>query len=381
MARPKLPNSIICLGKRPGLAVSLDWTEPFCRYATRSDSWKSSTTSLFVIVDECHRSHTGKLHEAMKELLPTATFLGFTGTPLLKVDKSNSIGAFGPYIHTYKYNEAVADKVVLDLRYEARRVDQTISSQDKIDEWFEERTQGLTDVAKAELKRRWGTMQSLLSSRSRLEKVVFDILDDFYKKDRLASGRGNAMLVASSIYEACQYYEIFQTHGFTKCAVVTSYEPGALSTDTREYAVYQKMLNGKSTEDFEKEIKKKFIETPGQMQLLIVVDKLLTGFDAPPATYLYIDKNMQDHGLFQAICRVNRLDGEDKEYGYIVDYRDLFKKLEQAVGDYTAGALEGFDKEDVLGLLKDRMEEGKKDLDEALEIVRALCEPVSPPKD
>ncbi|MDD3531700.1 MAG: HsdR family type I site-specific deoxyribonuclease, partial [Candidatus Pacebacteria bacterium] len=341
----------------------------------------SAKGNLFVFVDECHRSHTGKLHEAMKELLPNATFIGFTGTPLLKVDKSNSIGAFGPYIHTYKYNEAVADKVVLDLRYEARRVDQNLTSQEKIDEWFEERTRGLTDVAKAELKRRWGTMQSLLSSRSRLEKVVFDILDDFYKKDRLASGRGNAMLVASSIYEACQYYEIFQAQGFTKCAVVTSYEPGALSTDTREYAVYQKMLNGKSTEDFEKEIKKKFIEQPGQMQLLIVVDKLLTGFDAPPATYLYIDKNMQDHGLFQAICRVNRLDGEDKEYGYIVDYRDLFKKLEKAVGDYTAGALEGFDKEDVLGLLKDRLEEGKKDLDEALEIVRALCEPVAPPKD
>jgi type I restriction enzyme R subunit len=341
----------------------------------------SAKGNLFVFVDECHRSHTGKLHEAMKELLPAATFIGFTGTPLLKVDKANSIGTFGPYIHTYKYNEAVADKVVLDLRYEARRVDQNINSQEKIDEWFEQRTQGLTDVAKAELKRRWGTMQSLLSSRSRLEKVVFDILDDFYKKDRLASGRGNAMLVASSIYEACQYYEIFQTQGFTKCAVVTSYEPGALSTDTREYAVYQKMLNGKTTEDFEKEIKKKFIEQPGQMQLLIVVDKLLTGFDAPPATYLYIDKNMQDHGLFQAICRVNRLDGEDKEYGYIVDYRDLFKKLEKAVSEYTTGALDGFDKEDVLGLLKDRLEEGKKDLDEALEIVRALCEPVAPPKD
>jgi type I restriction enzyme R subunit len=341
----------------------------------------SAKGNLFVFVDECHRSHTGKLHEAMKELLPTATFIGFTGTPLLKVDKSNSIGTFGPYIHTYKYNEAVADKVVLDLRYEARRVDQNITSQEKIDAWFEDRTKGLTDVAKAELKRRWGTMQSLLSSRSRLEKVVFDIFDDFYKKDRLASGRGNAMLVASSIYEACQYYEIFQTQGFTKCTVVTSYEPGALSTDTREYAVYQKMLNGKSTEDFEKEIKKKFIETPGQMQLLIVVDKLLTGFDAPPATYLYIDKNMQDHGLLQAICRVNRLDGEDKEYGYIVDYRDLFKKLESAVADYTAGALEGYDKEDVLGLLKDRLEEGKKDLDEAFEIVKALCEPVAPPKD
>jgi len=340
--------------------------------------------NIFVFVDECHRSHTGKLHEAMKEILPKATFIGFTGTPLLRVDKSkreNSLVVWGSYIHTYKYDEAVADKVVLDLRYEARRVDQNITSQNKIDKWFEERTEGLTDVAKAALKQRWGTMQSLLSSTSRLEKVVFDILDDFYKKDRLASGRGNAMLVASSISEACRYYEIFQKQGFIKCAVVTSYEPGALNTADREYVIYQKMLNGKSTENFEREIKERFIKQPGQMQLLIVVDKLLTGFDAPPATYLYIDKNMQDHGLFQAICRVNRLDGEDKEFGYIVDYRDLFKKLEQAVTDYTSGALGGFDREDVLGILKDRVQEGKKDLDEALETARALCEPVTPPKD
>lgn len=336
---------------------------------------------IFVFVDECHRSHGGKLHEAMEELLPKATFIGFTGTPLLKIDKRNSVGMFGAYIHTYKYHEAVADKVVLDLRYEARRVDQNIVSQEKIDQWFEERTQGLTDVAKAALKRRWGTMQSLLSSRSRLEKVVFDVLDDFYRKDRLASGRRNAMLVASSIYEACQYYEIFQTQGLTKCAVVTSYEPGALNTEDREYPIYQRMLGGATTEEFERDAKKKFIEQPGQMQLLIVVDKLLTGFDAPPATYLYVDKNMQDHGLFQAICRVNRLDGEDKKYGYIIDYRDLFNKLEKAVTDYTTGAFEGFDKEDVLGLLKDRLEEGKKDLEEALEVVRALCEPVAPPKD
>lgn len=355
----------------------------------------SAKGKLFVFVDECHRTHTGKLHEAMKELLPSATFIGFTGTPLLKIDKSNSQATWGSYIHTYKYNEAVVDKVVLDLRYEARRVAQNITSQEKIDEWFEERTQGLTDVAKAELKRRWGTMQSLLSSRSRLEKVVFDILDDFYKKDRLASGRGNAMLVASSIYEACQYYEIFQTQGFIKCAVVTSYEPGALQTQDKEYAIYQKMVEDfkknygaltkkpgeTDTDAFERIVKDIFVKEPGRMQLLIVVDKLLTGFDAPPATYLYIDKNMQDHALFQAICRVNRLDGEDKEYGYIVDYRDLLKKLEKAVGDYTAGALEGFDKEDVLGLLKDRFVEGKKDLDDGLEIARALCEPVAPPKD
>lgn len=334
---------------------------------------------IFVFVDECHRSHSGKLHEAMKELLPNATFIGFTGTPLLKADK-NSIGVFGSYIHTYKYDEAVADRVVLDLRYEARRVDQNLTSQEKIDEWFEDRTKGLTDVAKAELKKRWGTMQTLLSSTSRLERVVFDILDDFYKKPRLASGRGNAMLVASSIYEACHYYEIFQQHGFTKCAVVTSYEPGALNTNDREYRTYQRMLNGKNPDDFEIDTKKTFIKQPGQMQLLIVVDKLLTGFDAPPATYLYIDKNMQDHGLFQAICRVNRLDTEDKDYGYIVDYRDLFKKLEDAITDYTSGAFDSFDQDDVLGLLKDRLEEGRKDLEEALETVRALCEPVAPPR-
>jgi len=334
---------------------------------------------LFVFVDECHRTQSGKLHNAMKQLLPNATFIGFTGTPLLKVDK-NSIGVFGPYIHTYKYDEAVADKVVLDLRYEARRVDQNLNSQDKIDEWFEDRTKGLTDVAKAELKKRWGTMQSLLSSTSRLEKIVFDILDDFFKKGRLANGRGNAMLVASSIYEACRYYEIFVQRGFDKCAIVTSYEPGALQTEDREYRIYQKMLNGKDPDVYEKEVKKKFIKQPGQMQLLIVVDKLLTGFDAPSATYLYIDKNMQDHGLFQAICRVNRLDTEDKDYGYIVDYRDLFGKLEQAITEYTSDAFEGFDKEDVLGLLKDRLQEGRRDLEEALETVRMLCEPVQPPR-
>lgn len=351
--------------------------------------------NLFVFVDECHRSHAGKLHEAMQALLPEATFIGFTGTPLLKLDKRNSIAVFGPYIHTYKYNEAVADKVVLDLRYEARRVHQQVTAQDKIDAFFEERTKGLTDVAKATLKRRWGTMQTLLSSGTRLEKVVFDILDDFYLKDRLASGRGNAMLVASSIHEACKYYKIFQERGFPICAVVTSYEPDALKTDEPEYKIYQQMLedyqkvhgtitrgSGESlTDAFEREVKERFVKTPGQMQLLIVVDKLLTGFDAPPATYLYIDKNMQDHGLFQAICRVNRLDGEDKLNGYIVDYRDLFRKLERAVTDYTVGALENFDREDVIGLLKDRIEQGREELTDALEVVRALCEPVAPPKD
>jgi type I restriction enzyme, R subunit len=134
-------------------------------------------------------------------------------------------------------------------------------------------------------------------------------------------------------------------------------------------------------EAFEKAVKKKFIDEPGQMKLLIVVDKLLTGFDAPPATYLYIDKQMRDHGLFQAICRVNRLDGDDKEFGCVIDYKDLFKSLEGAVQDYTSGALDGYDREDVAGLLENRLAKGKERLEEALEAVRALCEPVEPPRD
>ena len=169
-------------------------------------------------------------------------------------------------------------------------------------------------------------------------------------RDRLKSGHGNAMLVSGSIYQACKFYELFdKTDLAGKCAIVTSYRPSTAdikgeesgegeTEKLRQYAIYQRMLTEwfneapetavNKVEQFEKQVKKKFIDEPGQMKLLIVVDKLLTGFDAPPATYLYIDKQMQDHGLFQAICRVNRLDGDDKEYGYIIDYKDLFKSLE-----------------------------------------------------
>ncbi|MFQ3578942.1 MAG: restriction endonuclease subunit R, partial [Bacteroidales bacterium] len=152
-------------------------------------------------------------------------FIGFTGTPLLKSDKQTSLEVFGRYIHTYKFNEAVADKVVLDLRYEARDIEQNIKSPDKIDEWFELKTKGLTYFAKAELKQRWGTIKKVFSSRSRLEKIVMDILLDMERKERLQNGRGNAILVSDSIYNACRYYDLFQQAGFTKCAIVTSFVP------------------------------------------------------------------------------------------------------------------------------------------------------------
>lgn len=347
---------------------------------------------IYVFVDECHRTQSGQLHEAMKAILPHAMFIGFTGTPLLKDDKKTSLEVFGPYIHTYRFDEAVEDGVVLDLRYEARDIDQEITSPKKIDQWFEAKTKGLSDLAKAQLKQRWGTMKAVLSSQSRLEKIVADILMDMELKDRLASGRGNAMLVSGSIYEACKFYELFEkTPLKDKCAIITSYKPSpsdvkgegdgeGLTERLRKYETYNRMLAGKEPEAFEKEVKKRFIESPGQMKLLIVVDKLLTGFDAPSATYLYIDKKMQDHGLFQAICRVNRLDGDDKEYGQIIDYKDLFRSLEGAITDYTSGAFEGYDKADVEGLLENRLQKAQQRLNEVLEALRALCEPVAPPK-
>lgn len=358
---------------------------------------------LYVFVDECHRTQSGELHQAMKTIVPNSVFVGFTGTPLLKADKQKSIEIFGRYIHTYKFDEAVKDKVVLDLRYEARDIDQDLLSPKKIDQWFEAKTKGLNDLARAQLKSRWGTLRKVLSSQDRLEKIAGDILFDFATRDRLLSGRGNAMLVSGSIFQACKFYELFEKTDLAgKVAIVTSYKPAAadikgeetgegLTEKLRQYDIYQKMMAdwfGEAAEkavsrieEFEKAVKKKFIEEPGQMKLLIVVDKLLTGFDAPPATYLYIDKQMRDHGLFQAICRVNRLDGDDKDYGYIVDYKDLFGSLKTSIHDYTSGALDGYDKDDVRGLLTDRLTLARQDLEDAREAVRALCEPVEAPRD
>jgi type I restriction enzyme R subunit len=361
--------------------------------------------NFFVLVDEAHRTQTGRMHAAMQELLPDAMFIGLTGTPLLKRDKSSktSIETFGSYIHTYKYDEAARDGVVLDLLYEARNIDQTLDSPEEVDEWFDIETHGMSDLNKAELKKRWGTMQKIVTSEPRARRIVNDILKDMRTRPRLMDGRGNALLVGASINQACKFYDLFTANGFQgKCAIITSYTPsasdiskedaGAGKTELiRQYETYRRMLAShfnepeeiavSKVEQFEEQVKRQFIKNPGQMRLIIVVDKLLTGFDAPSATYLYIDKKMRDHGLFQAICRVNRLDGDDKDYGYVVDYQDLFNSLEGAVNDYTGedGPL-GYEPGDIEGLLASRVDRCRHDLDDAMETLRILCEPVQPPR-
>ncbi|PVY55713.1 MULTISPECIES: type I restriction endonuclease subunit R [unclassified Simplicispira] len=361
-----------------------------------------STTvgEVFVFVDECHRTQGGKLNRVMKALMPNAVFIGFTGTPLLKKDKATSLEVFGGYIHTYKFSEAVEDGVVLDLVYEARDIDQKLGSQDKIDQWFDAKTKALNDWQKQELKKQWGTMQNVLSSKARMDRVVADIIFDFSVKPRLSSERGNAILVASSIYEACKYFTLFQKTLFKgRCAVITSYNPQAkdvtleeigANTETDKQFIYNTYTDllanvqpkpGKSkTETYEDQAKALFIKQPANMRLLVVVDKLLTGFDAPPCSYLYIDKSMQDHGLFQAICRTNRLDGEDKDFGYIVDYKDLFKKVENAIAVYTSEIDHSAGGVDPEVMLQDRLTLGRERLDNALEAMFLLCEPVQPPK-
>jgi type I restriction enzyme R subunit len=397
-AKPRLLCSLIHKFGRKGVDDFDSFLEELKHQAS------PTVGDLFVFVDECHRTQSGKLHQTMKALLPGAVFIGFTGTPLLKADSKTTLEVFGSYIHTYKFREAVTDEVVLDLVYEARDIEQQLGSQDKIDQWFESKTKGLNDWQKAALREQWGTMQRVLSSRSRMERVVADILFDFGVKPRLISQRGNAMLVASSIYEAARYYELFQKTLFKgRCAIVTSYNPQAQDISKEEtgantetdkqflFSLYTDLLKsvqskpGKSpTETYEDEAKRLFITQPANMRLLIVVDKLLTGFDAPSCTYLYIDKSMQNHGLFQAICRTNRLDGDDKPFGYIVDYKDLFQKL---VNEKGTGALQVYSAEldttageqasDIL--MQDRLKKGRERLDQALETLELLCTPVEPP--
>lgn len=356
---------------------------------------------VFVFVDECHRTQSGKLNQVMKAMMPNAVFIGFTGTPLLKADKKTSLEMFGGYIHTYKFSEAVEDEVVLDLMYEARDIDQRLTSQASVDQWFELVAKDLNDWQKEELKRQWGTMQNVLSSEARMRKVVQDIILDFKRRRRLNDGNGNAILVAGSIYEACKYFSLFQKTPFKgRCAIVTSYNPLAqhvtleetgANTETDKqfiYNTYTELLKdvapapGKSkTETYEDQAKALFIKEPANMKLLVVVSKLLTGFDAPACTYLYIDKSMQDHGLFQAICRTNRLDGDDKDFGYIVDYKDLFKKVENAIAVYTSELDHSAGGAAPEVMLQDRLKKGRERLDGALEALVLLCEPVAPPKD
>ncbi len=351
---------------------------------------------IYVFVDECHRTQGGILHKAMRHIMgENVMMIGFTGTPLLKKgERKTSQESFGRYIHSYRYDEAVHDGVVLDLRYEARDVPQQLSDPNAMDQLFDLRTRNLTPKAKEALKDRWAQLQNIYSSDDRMRRIVGDIMLDMELRNALADGYGNAMLVAESIYEAYKYWDLFRNENFQNhCAVVTSYVPDISlangftdeSKKTEEEYKYKwskEMMGDRTPEQYEAWAKDQFINRPGEMKLLIVVDKLLTGFDAPAATYLYLDRKIVDHNLFQAICRVNRVNGAEKEFGYIVDYRKLFEFIESAIEDYTNGQseIEGFAKEEISEMLKSRLKTAREELEKALQRVEQIVEPVALPK-
>lgn len=347
---------------------------------------------FYVFVDECHRTQGGDMNKQMKRWLSGAVFIGFTGTPLLRRDKQTTAEVFGSFIHTYKFNEAVADQVVLDLKYEARNIDQRLTSREAIDTWFENKTQGLNNFQKSALRKRWATMEELMSSGERKQRIVADIIHDFGVKTRLNSDRGTAILVAASIYDACHFFRLFRNTPFgAACGLITSFQPNATaisqeppdSDERYKFDTYAQHVLGadETTVQYETEMKRRFIQEPAKLKLLIVVSKLLTGFDAPSCTYIYLDNELRDHNLFQAICRTNRLDGDDKPYGHIVDYKALFSEVQEAISVYTS---EELDTEacgpDANVTVKDWLKEGRERLDAAREALLYLCAPVKQPR-
>lgn len=349
---------------------------------------------FYVFVDECHRTQGGDMNKQMKRWLESAIFIGFTGTPLLRKDKQTTREVFGTYIHTYKFHEAVADKVVLDLKYEARDVPQRLTSPRSIEAYFEQKTRALNNFQKAIIRKRWATMEELMSAGERKQRIIHSIIEDFSLKPRLNNDRGTAILVAASIYDACHYYRLFQNTAFGQyCGIITSFEPNhnaisresANSDERYKFDTYTQhvLRSGQTTKAYEDEAKRRFIEEPASLKLLIVVSKLLTGFDAPSCTYIYLDNELHDHNLFQAICRTNRLDGDDKDFGHIVDFKALFKDVQEAIAVYSSDEL---DVDEGSGgtnnvELKDWLKEGKKQLDAAREGLHYLCQPVPLPRE
>jgi type I restriction enzyme R subunit len=349
---------------------------------------------FYVFVDECHRTQGGNMNKQMKRWLQDAIFIGFTGTPLLKKDKKTTREVFGTYIHTYKFHEAVEDNVILDLKYEARNVPQRLTSKQAVDAWFEQKTRNLNNFQKAVVRKKWATLEKLMSAGERKQRIIANIIEDFTMKPRLNNDRGTAILVAASIYDACHYYRLFQQTSFAQyCRIITSYEPNhnaisreSTNSDERyKFDTYTQhvLREGQTTKQYEDESKHRFIDEPANCKLLIVVSKLLTGFDAPSCTYIYLDNELHDHNLFQAICRTNRLDGDDKEYGHIVDYKELFSDVQEAIAIYNSNELDlenGSDAENNVHM-KNWLEEGRDKLDAAREALKYLCDPIPRPRE
>lgn len=317
---------------------------------------KNFSRDVFVLVDESHRSNYGLMATKMRSVFPNACYIGFTGTPLMKREK-NTMSKFGKLIHKYTIKDGVEDGAIVPLIYEGRFVDQRVD-EENIDLWFKQTTKRLTDAQKEDLRKKWSSIRRLTSTDARIKRIALDISEHFVEGYKHTGFK--AMLATNYKRDAIRYLECFEKFGDLTCAVVISPPDMRESvddvdegTDDMVIAYWNRMMKQYGDADrYEEAMKNKFCD--GEIDILIVCSKLLTGFDAPICQVLYIDKELKEHGLLQAIARTNRL-YEGKDYGLIVDYRGLIEKLDTAMDMYSGAGLENFDNGDLKGVVVDVM--------------------------
>lgn len=321
-----------------------------------SSGLKNNSRDIFVLVDESHRSNYGSLATKMRSVFPNACYIGFTGTPLMKSEK-NTMAKFGKLIHKYTIKDGVEDKAIVPLIYEGKFVDQNVD-EENIDLWFNQVTKRLNDAQKADLRDKWSSIKRLASTDARIKRIALDI--NLHFTEGYKNTGFKAMLACNFKKDAIRYQKCFEQFGDLTTAVVISapdMREGATevdeSNDDLVVSFWNKMMEQYgNADDYEETVKNKFID--GEIDILIVCSKLLTGFDAPRTQVLYIDKELKDHSLLQAIARTNRL-YEGKDYGLIVDYRGLINKLDSAMEVYSGAGLEQFDSADIKGVIVDIM--------------------------
>ena len=318
---------------------------------------KNNSRDVFVLIDESHRSNYGSMAAKMRTVFPNACYIGFTGTPLMKREK-NTLTKFGKLIHKYTIQDGVEDGAIVPLIYEGRFVEQKVD-EENIDMWFQQTTKRLTDPQKEDLRRKWSSIRRLTSTDARIKRIALDINNHFLLGFKDTGFK--AMLATNYKRDAIRYLKCFEQFGDLNCAVVISppdiresVDDVDEGTDNMVIEYWEKMMKQYGDADtYEEAMKNKFCD--GEIDILIVCSKLLTGFDAPVCQVLYIDKELKEHGLLQAIARTNRLH-DGKEYGLIVDYRGLIQKLDAAMDMYSGAGLENFESGDLRGVVIDVLE-------------------------
>lgn len=317
---------------------------------------KNPSRDIFVLVDESHRSNYGLMATRMRSVFPNACYIGFTGTPLMKSEK-NTMARFGRLIHKYTIRDGVEDGAIVPLIYEGRFVEQKVD-EENIDLWFKQTTRRLTEAQREDLRKKWSSIRRLTSTDARIKRIALDISEHFIEGYKDTGFK--AMLATNYKRDAIRYLECFEQFGDLNCAVVISppdmregVDDADEGADDLVISFWNKMMQQYGDADrYEEAIKNRFCD--GEIDILIVCSKLLTGFDAPLCQVLYIDKELKEHGLLQAIARTNRLH-EGKDYGLIVDYRGLIEKLDTAMDMYSGAGLENFDGGDLKGVVVDVM--------------------------